>query len=108
MAKRAVSLTVSKVRSPVLQAFDRRDLVTRAAAAEDFERKFLSSRASYRFDSLIRGKENKLPAGGRWRDVNLTRLRRGPKSIPTDARSLEGSRAAFILQLSRYYKFLVG
>jgi hypothetical protein len=56
---------------PVLQAFDRRDLVARAAAAEDFERNFLSRRAPYRFDSLIRGKEEKLPAGGRWRDVQL-------------------------------------
>jgi hypothetical protein len=56
---------------PVLQAFDRRDLVARAATADDFERKFLSRRASYRFDSLIRGQQDKLPAGGRWQNVQL-------------------------------------
>lgn len=56
---------------PVLQAFDRRDLVSRAVKARDFERKFLSRRATYRFDSLIRGEEDKLPAGGRWQDIEL-------------------------------------
>ena len=55
----------------MLQAFDRRDLVSRAVEAQDFERNFLSRRAPYRFDSLIRGKEDKLPDGGRWQDIQL-------------------------------------
>jgi hypothetical protein len=58
-------------RQPVLQAFDRNDLVTRAVSSKNFERKFLSRRANYRFDSLIRGKEDKLPIGGRWPQVEL-------------------------------------
>ena len=62
---------------PVLQAFDRRDLVARAAAAQDFERNFLSRRAPYRFDSLIRGKEDKLPARRSLARRPIGRLRRG-------------------------------
>jgi outer membrane protein assembly factor BamB len=56
---------------PVLQAFDRHGLISRADESKDFERKFLSRRATYRFDSLIRERENVLPAGGRWQDVEL-------------------------------------
>jgi hypothetical protein len=59
---------------PVLHAFDRKDLVSRAAESEDFERKFLSKRAAYRFDSLIRERESTLPSGGRWQDVELAAL----------------------------------
>jgi outer membrane protein assembly factor BamB len=56
---------------PVLQAFDRKGIIYRAAESKNFERKFLSKRAAYRFDSLIREREGTLPSGGRWQDVEL-------------------------------------